>query len=178
MKATLKTLLTLAALPLAFLLIALFFLPYVLVTLTVIKVRDWRLSHRLQAAGRTVSWSDVEKHLESGAGTLVIEQAQKQSLRFWWTPDDVPRSCPLTIPSFDELNLFYPDPKQPFVGWCFQRYLSPETGTALLTHARGIRLPRGFVSPDFFTSRYPAARVVATTLMTRPFKPSVQNLPA
>jgi hypothetical protein len=55
-------------------------------------------------------------------------------------------------------------PPAPFVAWCHRRYLDRATGTASISRVRGLPLPSGFVSPDFFTARFPSARVVATTL--------------
>ena len=146
---------------------ALLSIPYVFIAGIWIAIRERRLFRRLRSSHRTLRWPQVEQHLRDGTGTLIIEQAQKQSLRLWWTPDDVTAETPFPAPPFDELNLFFADPKQPFVAWCFERYLSPATGTASLTRPTGLSFPAGFVSPDFFTERFPSARVVATTLTTK-----------
>ena len=142
-------------------------IPYAIVARIYIAARERRLFRRLCSHDRTLPWSEVEQHLRDGTGTLIVEQAQKQGLRLWWTPDDVAAETPFPPPPFDELNLFFADPQQPFVAWCFERYLSPSTGTASLTRPIGLRFPAGFVPPDFFTAQFPSSRVVATTLATK-----------
>jgi hypothetical protein len=133
------------------------------------KMRDRRLFYRLRNCNRTISWLDIEQHLEAGRGTLIIEQAQKQGVRLWWTSDDVLSVTPHRPPSGSEIDYLCLDPSpHPFIGWCFQRYLSPLSGSAYLTRLEGLKLPPGFVSPEFFMGIYPAARVVATVLTQKP----------
>ena len=146
---------------------ALFSIPYVFIAGIYVAIRERRLFSRLRSSDRTLCWPEVEQRLRDGCGTLIDAQAQKQGLRLWWTPDDVTTLTPFPLPPFDKLNLFFADPKQPFVAWCFERYLSAATGTASLTRPSGLSFPAGFVSPDFFTERFPSARVVATTLTTK-----------
>ena len=142
-------------------------IPYAVVARIRIAARERRLFRGLCAHGRTLPWPEVAQHLRDGTGTLIVEQAQKQGLRLWWTPDDVSAESPYQPLPFAELNLFFADPAQPFVAWCFERYLSPATGTAFLTRPVGLSFPAGFVAPDFFTAQFPSSRVVATTLTTK-----------
>lgn len=139
-------------------------IPYGLIAIACLAVRERRLFRRLKSCGRTLDWREVEQHLAAGRGTLIIEQAQKESLRLWWTADDVVSQSPFPIPPFDALDFMGTDPKLPFVVWCHRRYLARDTGSASLSRPKGLALPSGFVTPDFFATRFPAARVVATTL--------------
>jgi hypothetical protein len=68
------------------------------------------------------------------------------------------------VPSFADIDFVFFDPQQPFTAWCIQRYLSAVTGSAFLTRSVGLAFPSGFIEPEFFTARFPAARVIATTL--------------
>ena len=139
-------------------------IPYLFIAGLFLATRERRLFQRLQSRQRTLPWSDVEQHLRAGEGTLIIEQAQKQSLRLWWTPDDVPSLSPVPIPAFDDLDLLCLDPPQPFVMWCFERYFLSPGGSAFLTRPVGLKFPPGFTSPEFFMTLFPSARVVATVL--------------
>jgi len=122
------------------------------------------LFRRLTSAQRVLLWREVEQHLQAGSGTLIIETAQKQSHRLWWTPDDIAAVSPIRVPAFADIDFVLFDPAAPFTRWCFERYLSLHGGTAFLTRSVGLTFPPGFVSPDYFTARFPAARVIATTL--------------
>lgn len=158
--------------PLAFVFIPLLFIlaglsiPYVLVMRGCIAIREHRLLRRLVRRGRAIGWCDVEQHLAAGQGTLIIEQAQKETVRFWWTTDDVISHSPVPIPAFDDLDFMRLSPPTPFVAWCHAKYLAADAGTALLSRPKGLDYPAGFVSPEFFLARFPAARIVAT-IMTR-----------
>ena len=145
--------------------VALLSILYAFIAVLFLDARERRLFRRLQAQQRTLPWHDVEQHLQAGSGTLIIEQAQKQRRRLWWTPDNVPSLSPVPIPAFDDLDFLFLKPPQPFVTWCFERYLSSPAGSALLTRPTGLKFPNGFTSPEFFTTLFPSARVVATTLM-------------
>ena len=127
-------------------------------------IRERRLFRRLALGNRTIEWRVVERHLADGHGTLIIEQAQKQASRWWWVSDDVLSLSPVQALPFDDIDFIQPDRHQSFVAWCFDRYLSPATGRALLTRYKGPVLPKGFVSPEFFADRFPAAKFVIVPL--------------
>ena len=143
---------------------ALLSIPYMLGAIIYIAWRERQFFRRLRSQGRTLPWREVEHHLRAGEGTLVIEQSQKQSHRLWWTPEDIPSLTPVSAPSFADIDFVLIAPDEPFAAWCFQRYLSSATGSAFLTRSVGLSLPSGFIPPDFFTVRFPSARVIATTL--------------
>ena len=141
-----------------------FAIPYLIAASVCMAARERRLFRRLRATHRTLPWREVEQHLQTGSGTLIIEQAQKQSHRLWWTPDDVASSSPVPVPAFAEIDFVVFDSAAPFTSWCFERYLSPSSGTALLTRSVGLQFPPGFIEPGFFIARFPLARVIATKL--------------
>ncbi len=142
-------------------------IPYAIVARICMAVRERRLFRRLASQHRTLPWRAVEQSLRDGIGTLIIEQGNKQGHRLWWTPDDVAAESPFQPPAFDDLDLIFAEPDQPFVGWCANRYLSPSTGAASLILGMDLRFPAGFISPDFFTAQFPSARVVATSFTIR-----------
>jgi hypothetical protein len=146
------------------LILALLSIPYGIVYGICMASRERRLFRRLTSARRTLPWTEVAQHLRAGSGTLIIEQGLKQRSRLWWTPDDISSLAPLQVPEFDEIDFLPSDIPKPFVSWCYERYLSPVTGTAALTRLVGMKRPRGFFTPDFFTAQFPLARVIATAL--------------
>ena len=103
--------------------------------------------------------------MADGRGTLIVETAQKQGMRLWWTPEDVVALSPFPPLPFESLHFIVRGrTARPFVTWCLQRYLSLTAGSAFLSRPSGLNFPRGLVSPQFFTQIYPNARVVATVL--------------
>lgn len=146
------------------LILAVLAVPYALVFNICLAVRERRLLRRLRSARRVLPWREVEQHLRAGSGTLIIETGHKQGHRFWWTPDDIAAVSPIPVPAFADIDFVLFNPAAPFTRWCFERYLSLQGGTAFLTRSVGLTFPPGFISPDYFTSRFPAARVIATTL--------------
>jgi len=143
------------------------FIPFGIIAVGWSRIQERRFHKSLALGHRTLSWQEVEHHLREGAGTLIIEQAQKQPCRFWWTSDDLRTLAPVPIPPFGELDLMLLNSPFPFVRWCFERYLSPVTGCAFLTRPTGLRFPPGFTDPDFFITRFPSARVTATTHLAK-----------
>ena len=139
-------------------------IPSALVTSLRNAVRERRLFRRLRDSHRTLPWCEVERHLQLGFGTLIIEQAQKQGHRLWWTPDDVSSVSPIPIPAFADIDFVTFDPAAPFTLWCFERYLSTTSGSGFLTRSLGLPFPPGFIEPDFILARFPSARVIATIL--------------
>ena len=111
--------------------------------------------------GRFIPWKELEPHLQAGEGTLVVEQAQKDSVRVWWTQQDVVQQAPTQAPAEQELDYLRFTEPHPFVSWCFGRYLSPNNGEASLTDPP-YSYPPGFVEKAFFKERFPKLRVVMT----------------
>lgn len=144
-----------------------FVIPFGLLHNYSIRRRERRLRSRLRAAGRFLAWPLVAEHLVRGEGTLIIEQANKQGSRFWWTSDDVVSQSPASSPEFSSADYVCPDASHPFVAWCLERYTSPLRGAAVITEPTGITFPPGFVEAKDILSHYPKARVVASVVASR-----------
>ncbi len=130
-------------------------------------LRKKRLFRILRANHRVIAWEKVEKHLIVGEGTLIVEQAQKQGVYFWWTPDDIIAASPVAMPNLDSLDYLGVKAPHPFARWCFDRYLSVRNGIAFITHPKDLKFPPGFVTAAYLNVLYPQARVVLTVLMPK-----------
>lgn len=123
--------------------------------------RERRFAQEMRERDRFIPWHDLKGHLESGRGTLVVEQAQKDGVCVWWTLDNVEEQAPAHPPSEKELDYFRWQEPHPFVAWCHERYLHPHTGKASLTKPP-YSYPPGFVTAEFFRSKFPNQQVVST----------------
>jgi hypothetical protein len=141
--------------------------PYGLVVNYGIRRRERHLLERLRSAGRFLAWPEVAEKLSRGEGTLILEQANKDGSRFWWTPDDVASLAPLAPPEVGEMTYFLRDDSHPFVAWCRSRYTSPAHGTALVTAPHRVSFPPGFIEPDYLKKLFPEARVVPSVLVSK-----------
>ena len=142
-------------------------LPYGLVVNYGIRRRERHLLERLRSAGRFLAWPDVAEKLSRGEGTLIVEQANKDGSRFWWTPDDVASLAPEVPPAVGDMAYFLPGDSHPFVDWCRSRYTSPSHGAALITAPHRVSFPPGFVEPEYLKKLFPEARVVPSVLMSK-----------
>jgi len=140
------------------------------------KYRVWRrereLVQRMQAAGRFLAWPIVAERLSRGEGTLLVEQANKDGRRFWWTADDVASQAPAAPPSFADIDYVLPVPTHPFVAWCLERYTSPLRGSASITIPTGISFPPGFIEAQYLKAKFPDAHIVISVLASRASYPS------
>lgn len=134
-------------------------IPTIVVLIIYQFIRDKLFAKRMRRLGRFVAWRELEPRLQSGEGTLVIEQAQKDGIRVWWTPDDVIQESPVAPVPERELDYLRIESPHPFVAWCFERYLHPQTGHALLTRPP-YWYPAGFVRRRFFTKKFTGVMVV------------------
>ncbi len=123
--------------------------------------RERRFALLMRDRGRFIPWKELEPHLLAGEGTLVVEQAQKDGVRVWWTQQDVALEAPTQAPAEQELDYLRMTEPHPFVSWCFSRYLSSDAGKAILTDPP-YSYPPGFVEEAFFKERFPKLRVVMT----------------
>lgn len=79
---------------------------------------------------------------ELTGGTLIVDAPALgwNVLYCWWTPDDLPTLTPFTIPSTAERKNHVhgtPDKLQmDFDEWCYENYLSVDTGSAILLATR------------------------------------------
>lgn len=108
---------------------------------------------RMKKAGRFIEWAGLMKLSENGKnGTLIFEQAQKASLRLWWTNDDVLAQAPCPLPDEDEIDYLCMTPCL-FMTWIRSNYTGSE-GKALRTyrliqHAPGFAKAADFASTGF-----------------------------
>jgi hypothetical protein len=144
---------------LLFLLAGILAIPFAIVMVIFQWFRDRRFARKMRELGRFISWEELEPRLQSGDGTLVIEQAQKAGVRVWWTGADIAQQAPVQPPPEEELDYLRFGTPHPFVTWCFSRYLDSVSGQALLTEPP-FSYPPGFVDAAFFIEKYPKARVV------------------
>ncbi len=105
---------------------------------TIVRNLEW--SESLRKQGRI-----GEPDPKSGqyrSGTLIVDSftPAKGVLRCWWTPDDIRAISPFEVhmherfeDRLDEVMRNHPNvPRSPFDSWVYDRYLHPETGTAIL----------------------------------------------
>jgi hypothetical protein len=139
---------------------------WVVVGLLYLRVRDEILLRQLKGRQRVLDWKEVEGHLNAGMGTLIVEQTNKTGIRFWWTKDDLISTAPSPILQVEDLGHDYLRGKsaRPFVVWCFDNYLSVDSGKASLAPPENLRLPPGPVKTEFLHSVYPNAKIVHTVL--------------
>ena len=79
---------------------------------------------------RALQWEDFTKALEEKRGTLIVEGDPFKGPNLWWTSDDVrsasPYRCSCDIGTLRDRGY------DPFMQWCYERYLSPKIGHAFL----------------------------------------------
>jgi hypothetical protein len=122
-----------------------------------------RFARSMRDQGRFMTWKELEPLLRAGDGTLIVEQAQKDGVRVWWSRDDVLREASMKPPAEADLDYMRSGKPHPFVAWCFARYLSRDAGGATLTRPP-YSYPPGFVEAAFFEERFPTLRVVMTVM--------------
>jgi hypothetical protein len=124
--------------------------------------REHRFRQHMRAAGRFLNWPELLPRLERAEGTLIVEQAQKDSCRVWWTPENVLHIAgDLQPPGEAELDYLRCREAHPFVRWCYERFTAPSTGAAALANPP-YRYPPGFVTASFFREKFPSLAVVMT----------------
>ena len=110
--------------------VSLLFLPLLLiagaVTLLVapfILLVQWRseksFASKMRAAGRAISWLELQTVIEREQGTMAAEcLSEKGPSRLWWTPDDVRTECPhKCYPQRRSAELYYgPSTDRSFIG--------------------------------------------------------------
>ena len=135
--------------------------------------RERRFVQLLKSRGRFMLWKELKPRLQAGEGTLIVEESVLHGMRIWWTTDDVMQFGP--VQECDAVELYYDSDAEPplFVAWCFEQYLHPDTGKAVLTKPHYVNpslgffglndaYPPGFVDKSFFAERFPKMRVVMT----------------
>lgn len=124
--------------------------------------RERCFRQRMRAMRRFIEWADLLPSLKRGDGTLIIEQAQKDGVRIWWTDQSLLASANVPQrPSEAELDYLRLREPHPFVTWCHERFTAGEKAVGLLTHPP-YRYPPGFVEASFFRARFPRLAVIMT----------------
>jgi hypothetical protein len=127
------------------------------------------LVRRLRRRGRYLPWSEVAANLESGRGSLILDQLNKSPARVWWTPEDIEGLAPAPPPVDVDLD-YITGGEHPFARWCHERYLRLNEGSAFLTSADELsREPfvadhlsqEPFISVDAVMQRFPRAKAYA-----------------
>ncbi len=98
-------------------------------------MRRKRFYREMAANGRIISWADFLSRADHDAGTIIVEFGSKATSRFWWTPDPVPDKTPHSrrryYLNFDWIGCGG-SKYHPFTRWCYEQYLNPVDGKALL----------------------------------------------
>jgi hypothetical protein len=79
-------------------------------------------------------WDEFLQRMPGAGGTIIIEVGNKRSSRFWWTPDEIRKSSPIAPPLRSEMNwiIYGGSDYHPFARWCYENYLNPIDGRAVL----------------------------------------------
>ncbi len=95
--------------------------------------REQRNLNIVRQSGRVVAFADVAEELKQKRGTLLVEDFA----RIWWTPDDV-QALSREFPDLNEETQIAPNTTKVLrlMVWIFERYTSPDTGTAMLIDDR------------------------------------------
>lgn len=125
--------------------------------------RERKFAAAMKERGRFKAWDEIQSMPDEG--TVIIEQAQKDGYRVWWTPEDVIRASPHPIPIEDELDYLRISEPLPFVRWCAEIYTSTDKGRALLTEFP-FPISPGIITTDFLRSKAPIANVISTVKIT------------
>ena len=89
--------------------------------------------HRvLKQQGRIIPWREFLDRANQKPGSVIIEVGNKRQTRFWWSDDRLLALAPMKPPELSDLNIIaYGGAHQhPFIEWCYDSYLSLETGSA------------------------------------------------
>lgn len=141
-------------------LLAIVFAPLWLVLLTILSVtlsfmcipatiqgcrRHRRWKRKLAAAGRIGNPDMLASSPTSG--TLIVDRATLgwNTTYLWWTPRDIADETEIPVPTDEDRKQSIVDSgdtiEHPFDRWCYDQFLSTETGTAILISPhRGERL--------------------------------------
>ncbi len=149
------------------------------VWLPIFQLVQWRGERReierMKKAGRFIEWGELMDLSEYGKnGTLIFEQAQKASLRLWWTKDDLKMVSPYAMPVEGDIDYFF-GVDCPFMRWLRENYTG-NRGKAFRTHLIVKHAPGFAKSSDFaftgFRNIVPAVRWI----WKRPFEGTLASL--
>ncbi len=113
-------------------------LPLLAVTIPWHRWKHRRFVARMKAQKRVMIWSDFARCMEGRRGTLLIEGSEIKWLNWWWTEEDIRAVSPHPVP---KKRLPYNRKEQRalllFREWCYERYMEPTNGRALLVLGEG-----------------------------------------
>jgi hypothetical protein len=98
--------------------------------------RRRRFRASMKAKARFLAGAELQSKLASGEGTLIAELGPKGPFRIWWTEADIlAKGRPISTD--EELLAVWKGDPHPFNAQCYEDYVHPETGRALLTAIPG-----------------------------------------
>jgi hypothetical protein len=94
--------------------------------------QEKKFAEQMKKTGRLMRWEEFQRTEPNGEGTAIGEYlSMKGPFRLWWTPDDIPATCPHNWNR--EKHFAWMEPEfLPFFQWCYARYTNPQTGSAHL----------------------------------------------
>src|SRR5262245_6554911 len=93
--------------------------------------KAWLLRRKMARQKRIIAWEPFLEVVDRDQGTLICERDHsKAPTRWWWTRDDIYAIAP--FPFGDSLSMSLHGEFLPFRKWCFEKYTSPQTGSAVL----------------------------------------------
>jgi hypothetical protein len=123
-------------------------------------IGEQRFKRRMRTSGRLLSVAEAKDRIKAASGTLIIEQPALGwgFTRAWWAADDLHSASPYKMPTRDEYHAAAKAMKSTdWDQWCFDNYVGPENGKALLLKVWNgkklqSRLEAQFPNLDFVTT--------------------------
>ena len=92
--------------------------------------REDRFAEAMKLSGRVIDWADFVRELDRGNGMLIVERFSfKGPIRFWWTRDDLYKTCPYPLVTW--FTLAQDTEFDPVREWCNAKYTGI-TGESML----------------------------------------------
>jgi len=116
------------------LIFGLFLLPFIPLVVWLRRRRQrWFIDH-LKKHKRVISWPQFLEKARDVPGSVIVEIGNNAETRFWWVEERVMSLAPIPPVPFSQVNIIvYGGGKfTPFARWCYERYLSPVDGIAVL----------------------------------------------
>jgi hypothetical protein len=93
--------------------------------------REEAFRAQMKASNRAIEWDDFVRALEEDLGTVIEERYSiRGPVRWWWISENIREQSP--HPFADWSSMAGNEKFAPFAKWCNERYIHPETGSALL----------------------------------------------
>jgi len=122
----------------------------------------------LAEQGRVLSWNDFLNRTTQSVGSIIVEVGNKRCTRFWWSADRILAQSPMAPPKYSELNkIAYGGAEyHSFARWCYENYLTPQHGHAMLVWPVEADFETFPFDPDYdaiMQQRFPNQDVVIVT---------------